>query len=161
MTIRSIQTPLQGIARRATRFGGIVFALGLCLDSTGCSSGQPSVSPDVAIAADGKASTTLWADWDDVDASIGVGLTPAESAPLNTTSADDRRTWSLITIDNHTGEVVVTRDPSAARDERGCERLTLTAQIGGDQGKTRAGLLITGFAGRLKQLAGVEWAPRR
>lgn len=104
---------------------------------------------------------TLWADWDDLDASIGTGLTPAEAAPLETTSSDDRRTWSLITIDNQTGELVVTRDTAAARDNRGCERLTLKATITGAKGKQRAGLLVSGMAERLRQLAGVDWAPRK
>ncbi|MFT3686929.1 MAG: hypothetical protein QM783_18745 [Phycisphaerales bacterium] len=96
-----------------------------------------------------------------MNASIGTGLTPAELAFTDTTSADDRRTWSLLAIDNHTGELVVTRDPTAVRDSRGCERLTLTAHVDGPQGQRRAGLLVTGMASRLKQLAGVDWAPRK
>lgn len=122
---------------------------------------QPSISPEVQAAAGGTATITLWADWDDLNAAIGVGLTPAELAPTDTTSADDRRTWSLLSIDNHTGELVATRDPTAVRDSRGCERLTLSAHVDGPNGERRAGLLLTGMAGRLKQLAGVEWAPRK
>lgn len=112
------------------------------------------------MAPSGESTATLWADWDDLNASIGVGLTPAELAFTHTTSADDRRTWSLLAIDNHTGELVVTRDPLAKRDSRGCELLTLTAHVDGPKGRERAGLLLSGMAARLKQLAGVDWAPR-
>lgn len=141
--------------------GGLVFAIGLCLDAGGCGSSQPAISADVVIAADGAAATTLWADWDDLSASIGSGMTVAESAVLDTTASDDRRTWSLITIDNHTGLVAASRDPLAERNSRGCERITLTARLGGDKGKARAAMIVSGAAERLKQLAGVEWAPRR
>jgi len=161
MTTFYTPPPHQGIARRALAYLLMLFALGICLDSTGCGTAQSSISPDVVVAPDGKSTLALWADWDDVDASVGSGMTPAEAATLNTTSADDRRTWSLLTIDNHTGELVVTREPGAPRDARGCERLTLSAQIDGTQGKTRAGLMVSGIAKRLTQLAGVEWAPRR
>ncbi len=88
-------------------------------------------------------------------------MTYAESAVLDTTSADDRRTWSLVTIDNHSGMLTATRDPLAKRDSRGCERLTITAALDGAKGQTRAGLIVSGAAARLAQLAGVDWAPRR
>jgi len=114
----------------------------------------------MVTAADGSASTTLWADWDDLSASIGSGMTEAESAVLDTTASDDRRTWSLITIDNQTGLVTATRDPLAGRDARGCERITLAARLGGDKGKGRAAMIVSGAAERLRQLAGVDWAPR-
>lgn len=115
----------------------------------------------MVTATDGTASTTLWADWDDLGASIGSGMTVAESAVLDTTASDDSRTWSLITIDNQTGLVTATRAPLADRDSRGCERITLTARLDGDKGKARAAMIVSGAAERLKQLAGVEWAPRR
>lgn len=115
----------------------------------------------MVTAPDGTASDTVWADWDDVGASIGSGFTVAESAVLDTTSADDRLTWSVITIDNHSGLVTASRDTNAKRDSRGCERISVTAKIDGDKGKARAAMIVSGAAERLKQLAGVEWAPRR
>lgn len=135
--------------------------IALCLVHGGCAGGPPDISPEVIAAADGSAIATLWADWDDLNASIGSGLTYAESAVLDTTSADDRRTWSLVTIDNHTGLLTATRDPLARRDSRGCEHLTLTAALEGSKGGHRAALIVSGAAARLKQLAGVDWAPRK
>lgn len=139
----------------------VAVVIALCLVHGGCAGGPPEISSDVAIASDGAATAILWADWDDLDASIGSGMTYAESAVLDTTSADDRRTWSLVTIDNHTGLLTATRDPLAKRDSRGCERLTITAVLDGDKGTSRAALIVSGAAARLKQLAGVEWAPRK
>lgn len=138
-----------------------VFALGFCLDAGGCAGGPPPISKDVVEAPDGAASMTVWGDWDDLNASIGSGFTVAESAVLDTTSSDDRRTWSVITIDNYAGLVTATRDTTAARDDRGCERITVTAKLDGDKGNSRAAMIVSGAAARLKQLAGVEWAPRR
>ena len=138
-----------------------ILITGFCLVNSSCSSSEPRVLPEVQVAPSGESTLTLWADWDDLNASVGTGLTPAELPFTDTSSADDRRTWSLLAIDNHVGELVVTRDPTAARDSRGCERLTLTAHVDGPQGRKRAGLLVSGMAERLKQLAGVDWAPRK
>jgi hypothetical protein len=135
--------------------------IGVCLDLGGCAGGSPAIASDVVTATDGTASTTLWADWDDLNASIGSGMAYAESAVLDTANADDQRTWSLITIDNHAGLVTAKRDPLAKRDSRGCEQLTITAKIDGDKGKERAAMIVSGAQTRLKQLAGVDWAPRR
>jgi hypothetical protein len=135
--------------------------IGICTVFGGCGGGPRPISSDVVTAPDGTASNTVWADWDDIGASIGSGFTVAESAVLDTTSADDRLTWSIITIDNHSGVVTASRDPNAKRDSRGCEQLTVTAQVDGDKGKARAAMIVSGATERLKQLAGVEWAPRR
>lgn len=135
--------------------------IGICAVFGGCIGGPPSISPEVIVAADGTASETVWADWDDLGASIGSGFTVAESAVLDTTSSDDRLTWSVITIDNYTGLVTASRDTNAARDSRGCERITVTAKVDGDKGKDRAAMIVSGATVRLKQLAGVDWAPRR
>jgi len=134
---------------------------GVCLMLGGCGGGPPAIASDVISAPNGTASATVWGDWDDLDASIGSGMAWAEVTVLETTSSDDRRTWTLLTIENHSGLVTASRDPLAARDARGCERITLTAAVDADHGTERAARVVSGATERLKQLAGVAWAPRK
>jgi hypothetical protein len=100
-----------------------------------------------------------WADWDDVDAALDLALSKAELAVLNTTSSDDRRTWTLVAMSNAQGVVTATRSVTGGRDPRGCERLRVEAMVDGPGGNTRAATLMDHLAARLEKLAGVDWAP--
>lgn len=139
-------------------------AIALAGLGAGCTAPDPTSGVRPALLTttpDGQTTTTLWADWDDVDAALDVGLERSELATTLTTTSDDTRTWELLAVSGTTGHLTIQRLLIDGRDARGCEHLRLTATVNSARGPDFAARLLSGTRARLDQLAGVPFAPVR
>jgi hypothetical protein len=97
-------------------------------------------------------------DWDDVYASALVSAPEIDAAILGRSREEGRTTIRLITISEKPGTLVAERlGPPSDRPQP----IRLTVKVGyfGDLESERR--LLAAVAERLRELAGVEWAPRR
>lgn len=147
-------------------FAWLILSLGLLGLLSGVQAG--CVGPDpmsgvradlISPAKDGGQMTELWADWDDIDAALSVGLERSELTTMLTTTSDERRTWELLSMPGGSGMLTAERLLEKGRDAKGSERIRLTARVSGSQGDVFARRLLAGMRARLLQLAGVSYAP--
>ena len=147
-------------------FAWLILTLGLLGLLSGVQAGCVGPDPMSGVRADlisrakgGGQVTELWADWDDIDAALGVGLERSELATMLTTTSDERRTWELLSMPGGSGMLTAERLLEKGRDAKGSERIRLTARVSGSQGDVFARRLLAGMRARLLQLAGVSYAP--
>ncbi|MGH7132087.1 MAG: hypothetical protein ACREJO_09100 [Phycisphaerales bacterium] len=101
------------------------------------------------------------ADWDDLEAALPVGLTDSECAKIDELPGEtaNRRAWRVLSIAEEYGTVTATRVGPAKPDGKGACTIRLEAQIGRNGDPDREARLVAGMERRLRQLAGVDWAP--
>lgn len=106
---------------------------------------------------------TLVADWDDLDAAVEVACTRQQLAPIGTTEEEPhRRTYELRSPGDEPAWVFAERQGEALPGTDGRippQPITLRARFGrfGDEGREAA--LVDAVARRMRQLAGVDYAP--
>lgn len=125
------------------------------------SCGPATPPPDPSLVSRGSpVRTTVTGDWDDLNASLQVGLTDAECAEVEELKGGvDLRVWRVEAITHEFGTLRIWRDRSKGQNARGSWTLVLEARIGRDGDPEREARLVAGVARRLKELAGVDWAP--
>ncbi len=98
-------------------------------------------------------------DWNDIDAAVLVGASRAEMAIVEAKGKpeSDRREYVLTTARDEPALLVVVRE--RAVESGGVVRVRLEATVGrfGDSARERT--LMEAVAARLKELAGVDYAP--
>jgi hypothetical protein len=144
-------------------------AVGLASASlSGCAPGTHSIREPVSLAAADSGPTTLVieADWNDLASSLDMAVGRSEMAVVRKTTDTAREArWELITIRDEPSEFVARRftDVSVlpgSPDQPPPEKLELTATVGRFRSPERERKLLEDVATRLKQLAGVDAAPK-
>lgn len=137
--------------------------------SVGSLAGCSADSPRVEMSADGPATVTLVADWNDIDAAVDVGASKAEMAVVsrnkgptwgNVGGDRERRTFVLKTVGDEPAWLEITRGPGQdATDE--AVTMTLHAKVGRLEGgePEKEQRLLRAVAHRLGQLKGRDWYP--
>jgi len=106
---------------------------------------------------------TLVGDWADLDAAVEVAGTRLELAPVGTTSNSPRlRVYELRSPGDEPAWLIAERSDEFSGvlpEVAPSQAITLRARFGrfGDRGREAA--LVDAVAGRLRQLAGVDYAP--
>jgi hypothetical protein len=96
-------------------------------------------------------------DWDDLEAAVTVGAEEAEMALTKAEVGDRLAAFAVRTIGGEAGEL---RAESSGSGTGAMEAIRLTARVGLFGNPKAEERLLRGIAGRLRALAGREWAPR-
>lgn len=91
-------------------------------------------------------------DRDDIERALPIGLEAAQAALLQGRWQGDTYDASFLIVESREGQATAT--------DHGDGTFTLSAYIGPDGDQTAQQKLLKAWARRLKQLHGVEWAPR-
>lgn len=105
--------------------------------------------------------SSLSADWDDVDAAVGVAVGAAEAAVTGArTNGPDERVYYLRTVADEPGILVVSRSPEPAGAAGSApSNITLRTSIGRFGNPDRERRLLEAVARRLTDLRGRQYSP--
>lgn len=145
-------------SRRIRHVFALVMAGGVFGLHTGCSEPAPPSGPGSGYLGTLSTSGTA-GDWNDIDAAVLVGASVAEMAVVEAKGApeSDRREYVLTTVREEPALLVVVKERGG--ESGGVARVRLEATVGryGERARERA--LMDAVASRLKDLAGVDYAP--
>ncbi|MBS0198545.1 MAG: hypothetical protein JSR77_17480 [Planctomycetes bacterium] len=123
------------------------WAVAACMG--GC--GVPTIAPEPGIGGD-PPSIVVRGDWDDLDAAAVVASKRTSLAILESTSGETQRTFTYLASDDVEFELTARREGDRiAASARGVQRRDLARERD----------LLSVFARRVHDLAGVEFAPNR
>lgn len=151
-------TPTQESHNRSDyiRIFGPAVASGLSMLVGGCSGSEPptalAVRPDAAVRS-------VQGDWDDADAAVYGGLDSTGAAVTRVYAVSPtRREYRLRCMSGEDG-VLVIQKPQASSDEPA--RLEVRCSIGRLGDPEREEVIVKAVTRRIRELCGVEYAPRK
>lgn len=136
----------------------IPLVLGGCQasDASPRASSPDSGQPGESTSESGVSRTVVVGDWDDLEAAALAAVDAIDTVVVTTTpDGPDRVIFELKTVRNEDGRLIATKASATGPD-----RLNLEATIGRFGDAVRERRLLDAMAARLKQLHGVEFAPR-
>ncbi len=127
------------------------WAVAVCLSASLGGCGVPTIAPEPGIGGD-PPSIVVKGDWDDLDAAAVVASKRTSLAILESTAGETQRTFTFLASDDVEFKLTARHEGDRiAASVRGVQRR--------DTARERD--LLSVFARRVRDLAGVEYAPNR
>lgn len=136
------------------------------LRASGSSSGSSALAERSKLAepaSEAAEFVSFWSgkgDWDDIDASLGIGLERSELAVLEEQSSPTKRTFELISITGTKGRLIAAQSPDG-KDTLISIEVRMTRSARGSLEQQQARILAKEMGRRLADLQGVRIAPVR
>lgn len=124
----------------------------------GCAAGRSIEPVKTSGAPGGGRETVVTGDWNDVYAAAAVGVPQTEGAITGRSFEDGREVIRLITIKDRPGTLVAER--LGARSDHP-QPIRLEVRVGYFGDPETEDRILSAVAARLRDLAGVTWAPIR